>query len=215
MATKLIFIRHGESEANFEHRFTGQSNAFGLTERGHAQAQAAAEWLDGTPVDVITASDLRRAFDTARHLADRRGMEVIPDAGFREIYAGKWEGERFDDLPGLYPEDFGVWLSDIGSAVCTDGESVADLQVRVRAAVERIVRTYPGKTVVIGTHATPIRAMQCIWQNVPLAGMKDVPWVPNASVTTVIYEDDLSWHSVEIGKTAHLAGMETALPKNV
>ena len=215
MATKLIFIRHGESEANFEHRFTGQSNAFGLTERGHAQAQAAAEWLDGTPVDVITASDLRRAFDTARHLADRRGMEVIPDAGFREIYAGKWEGERFDDLPGLYPEDFGVWLSDIGSAVCTDGESVADLQVRVRAAVERIVRTYPGKTVVIGTHATPIRAMQCIWQNVPLSGMKDVPWVPNASVTTVIYEDDLSWHSVEIGKTAHLAGMETALPKNV
>ena len=215
MATKLIFIRHGESEANFEHRFTGQSNAFGLTERGHAQAQAAAEWLDGTPVDVITASDLRRAFDTARHLADRRGMEVIPDAGFREIYAGKWEGERFDDLPGLYPEDFGVWRSDIGSAVCTDGESVADLQVRVRAAVERIVRTYPGKTVVIGTHATPIRAMQCIWQNVPLSGMKDVPWVPNASVTTVIYEEDLSWHSVVIGKTAHLAGMETALPKNV
>ena len=46
MATKLIFIRHGESEANFEHRFTGQSNAFGLTERGHAQAQAAAEWLE-------------------------------------------------------------------------------------------------------------------------------------------------------------------------
>lgn len=215
MATKLIFIRHGESEANFEHRFTGQSNAFGLTERGHAQAQAAAEWLDGTPVDVITASDLRRAFDTAQHLADRRGMEVIPDAGFREIYAGKWEGERFDDLPGLYPEDFGVWLSDIGSAVCTDGESVADLQVRVRAAVERIVRTYPGKTVVIGTHATPIRVMQCIWQNVPLSGMKDVPWVPNASITTVVYEEDLSWHSVEIGKTAHLAGMETALPKNV
>ncbi len=215
MATKLIFIRHGESEANFEHRFTGQSNAFGLTGRGHAQAQAAAESLDGISVDVIVASDLRRAFDTARHLADRRGMEVIPDAGFREIYAGKWEGERFDDLPGLYPEDFGVWLSDIGSAVCTDGESVADLQVRVRAAVEWIVRTYPGKTVVIGTHATPIRAMQCIWQNVPLSGMKDVPWVPNASVTTVIYEEDLSWHSVEIGKTAHLAGMETALPKNV
>ncbi len=215
MATTLIFIRHGESEANYEHRFTGQSNAFGLTERGHMQAQAAAEALTDILVDVIVASDLRRAYDTAKHVADLRGMDVIPDEGFREIFAGKWEGQRFDDLPGLFPEDFGVWLSDIGAAVCTDGESVADLQVRVRAAVERIVRTYPDKTVVIGTHATPIRAMQCIWQNIPLSGMKDVPWVPNASITTVVYEADLSWHSLCIGDTAHLHGMETALPKNV
>ncbi len=215
MATTLIFIRHGESEANYEHRFTGQSNAFGLTERGHAQAQAAAEALDGTPVDVIVASDLRRAYDTAKHVADLRGMEVIPDEGFREIFAGKWEGKRFDDLPGLYPADFGVWLSDIGAAVCTGGESVADLQARVRAAVERTVRMYPGKTVVIGTHATPIRAMQCIWQNVPLSEMKHVPWVPNASMTKVIYEEDLTWHDVVIGDTSHITGMETALPKNV
>ena len=215
MATKLIFIRHGESEANFEHRFTGQSNVFGLTERGHAQAQAAAVWLDGTPIDVIVASDLRRAFDTAKHLADRRGMTVIPNEGFREIFAGAWEGRRFSELPDAYPEDFGVWLADIGSAVCTDGESVRDLQIRVRAAVERTVRAYPGKTVAIGTHATPIRAMQCIWQNVPLSGMKNVPWVPNASVTSVVYEDDMTWHDVIIGQTAHLAGMETALPKNV
>ena len=215
MATTLILIRHGESEANFEHRFTGQSNAFGLTARGHAQAEAAAVWLDGTAVDVIVASDLRRAYDTAKHLADRRGMTVIPDEGFREIFAGAWEGRRFEELPDAYPKDFGVWMNDIGSAVCTDGESVAALQTRVRAAVERIVRTYPGKTVVIGTHATPIRAMQCIWQNVPLSAMKDVPWVPNASVTSVVYEEDMTWHDVRIGQTAHLAGMETSLPQNV
>ncbi|MBR5869867.1 MAG: histidine phosphatase family protein [Clostridia bacterium] len=215
MATTLILIRHGESEANYEHRFTGQSNAFGLTARGHAQAEAAAVWLDGTTVDVIVASDLRRAYDTAKHLADRRGMTVIPDEGFREIFAGAWEGRKFSELPDAYPEDFGVWLDDIGSAVCTDGESVAALQTRVRAAVERIVRTYPGKTVVIGTHATPIRAMQCIWQNVPLCAMKDVPWVPNASVTSVVYEEDMTWHDVRIGQTAHLAGMETSLPQNV
>ena len=57
MATTLIFIRHGESEANYEHRFTGQSNVFDLTERGHAQAQAAAEALNGICVDAIIASD--------------------------------------------------------------------------------------------------------------------------------------------------------------
>ena len=169
MATKLIFLRHGESEANFEHRFTGQSNAFGLTARGHAQAEAAAVYLDGEKLDAIVASDLRRAYDTAMHTANRRGMTVTPDTGVREIFAGAWEGQKFEDLPGLYPEDFGVWMNDIGAAVCTDGEAVADLQMRVRAAVEQIVRTHPGQCVLIGTHATPIRAMQCIWQGVPLS----------------------------------------------
>ena len=215
MATTLIFIRHGESEANFEHRFTGQSNAFGLTARGHAQAEAAAQFLAETPIDVVVASDLRRAFDTAKHVADTRGMEVIPCPGMREIFAGEWEGKRFEDRPVQYPEDFGVWMNDIGHAVCTGGEAVADLRRRVRETVETLVRTYPGKTVCIGTHATPIRVMQCVWNGIPADGMKDVPWVPNASITTVVYEDDLTWHDVVIGQTAHLAGMQTELPKNV
>ncbi len=215
MATTLIFLRHGESEANFEHRFTGQSNVYGLTARGHAQAEAAAVFLDGTLIDAVAASDLRRAWDTACHVAERRGLTVEAVPGMREIFAGAWEGELFADLPALYPEAFGVWLNNIGAAVCTGGEAVADLQVRVRGAVEDIVRAHPGQTVLIGTHATPIRVMQCIWQGIPLSGMKDVPWVPNASLTTVVYEDDLSFHDVRIGETAHLVGMETALPKNV
>ncbi|MBQ8577546.1 MAG: histidine phosphatase family protein [Clostridia bacterium] len=215
MATKLIFVRHGESEANADHRFTGQSNAYALTERGHRQAEAAAKWLDGEPIDAVYASDLRRAYDTALHIAHANNLPVRPDAGFREIFAGAWEGKKFDELPALFPEDFGVWRTDIGRAVCTGGESVADLQKRVRAAVERVVRENPGRTIVIGTHATPIRVMQCIWQNISLSGMKDVPWVPNASITTVLYEPDLSWHDVHIGMTDHLAGMTTALPQNV
>lgn len=215
MATRLILIRHGESEANAEHIFTGQSNAFGLTERGHAQAQAAADHLSGVQIDAVYASDLRRAYDTALHIAKPRGMTVTPDTGFREIFAGEWEGKRFCDLPVMYPDDFGVWMNDIGHAVCTGGESVAELQQRVRRAVEHLVSLYPDKTVCIGTHATPIRVMQCVWQNVPLSGMKDIPWVPNASLTTVVYEPDLSWHDAEIGYAGHLDGMMTRLPKNV
>ncbi len=215
MATKLIFIRHGESEANRDKRFTGQSNAFALTERGHAQAQAAADFLAGEAITAVYASDLRRAYDTACHVAKVHRLSVTPDSGFREIFAGEWEGKRFDDLPTLYPEDFGVWLSDIGRAVCPNGESVAELQARVRVALEHLVRHHPGETVVIGTHATPIRVMQCIWQGVPLSEMKNVPWVPNASITTVIYEPDLSFHDLHIGCIDHLVGMMTELPKNV
>ncbi len=215
MSTTLIFIRHGESEANATGRFTGQSNVFALTERGHAQAEAAAEYFSETIVDAVYASDLRRAYDTALHVAKPHLLPVTPEVGFREIFAGEWEGKRFEDLPVLFPRDFGLWRSDIGASVCTGGESVAELQTRVRAAVERIVRLHPDQTVIIGTHATPIRVMQCIWQGVPLSGMKDIPWVPNASITTVVYEPDLTWHDVHIGFTGHLEGMMTGLPSNV
>lgn len=145
----------------------------------------------------------------------RCNLTVIPDAQFREIYAGQWEGKRYDTLPLLYPRDFGIWRSDIGAAVCTGGESVAEFQQRIRQATEKTVRAYPNKTVVIGTHAVAIRAMQCLWQKLPLSCMKDIPWVANASFTTVIYEDDLTWHSVVIGQTEHLGGNETLPPKTV
>lgn len=217
MATKLIFIRHGESEANAEHRFTGQSNAFGLTARGHAQAEAAGKYLRRETIDAVYASDLRRAYDTACHVArwQERDLSVTANPGFREIFAGAWEGKTFDELPLLYPEDFGVWMHDIGNAVCTGGESVVQLQLRVKAAVEAVVCSHPGQTVCIGTHATPIRVMQCIWNHLPLSEMKTVPWVPNASLTEVIYEEDLSFHDVRVGYADYLSGIMTNLPKNI
>ncbi len=215
MSTTLIFIRHGESEANATGRFTGQSNVFALTERGHAQAEAAARYLQDIRIDAVYASDLRRAHETATHTAVLHALEVIAEPGFREIFAGEWEGKRFEELPLLFPVDFGLWRSDIGASVCTGGESVAALQKRVSETVERVVRTHPDQTVAIATHATPIRVMQCIWQGIPLSGMKDISWVPNASITTVVYEPDLSFHHVKIGCTEHLTGMMTGLPSNV
>ncbi len=215
MATKLILVRHGESEANAEHRFTGQSNRYGLTERGHAQAELTAVLLQDTKIDAIYASDLRRAYETTVHIANKHGMTITEHIGMREIYAGKWEGERFEDLPTLYPDDFSVWKNDIGRAVPTGGESVAALKERVNAAIEEIVRANPGRTVCIGTHATPIRVMQCIWEGRSLDEMKDVPFVPNASVTTVFYEEDLSFHDPCIGQSEHLGVLSTRLPKMV
>lgn len=63
------------------------------------------------------------------------------------------------------------------------------LQARAAAAVGGIAARSLGKTVLIATHAAFLRALLCYWQNVPLEGMKDVPWVPNASVTEVLWRE--------------------------
>ena len=74
--TLLYFIRHGESEANERDAFIGHTD-LDLTRLGHQQAQMAAEYLRAIPADVIYASDLKRAYNTAMHTAEIKGMNVI------------------------------------------------------------------------------------------------------------------------------------------
>lgn len=212
--THFIIVRHGESEGNAHGEFHGQYNS-DLTERGHLQAECTARFVDRYTIDAFYASDIRRAFSTAVHAAARRDMTVLPDKGLREIYAGVWEKMRFDDIAVRYAEAYRVWHEDIGHSRPPEGESVAELAVRVNAAFERLARENDGRTVFVATHATPIRAMRCLWTDGNLDAMKDTPWAPNASVTTAVY--DGAFRLTEYGYAAHLEreGLLTALPKKI
>ena len=213
-ATRLLLIRHGESEANRQHRFAGHSD-FPLSEKGILQAECTADCIaKAYAVDVVYASDLRRAYDTALATARRFSLSVIPCEELREIFAGAWEGLLFDEICVRYPEDYAIWMSDIGRARCTDGEKVSELQSRVIEAISRIAEQNPGKTVVIGTHATPIRATECALRGKPLSEMHTVSWVTNASVTELSYESG-RLSLVSVGEDRHLAKLQTSLPKNV
>lgn len=212
--TTLLLIRHGESQANVEGRFAGHLDA-PLSAKGYAQATITADYLvSHYTVDTVYASDLSRAFDTGKAIADRLNAPVIPDSALREIFAGDWEGTIYDDLPKLFPVSFHTWLTDIGNAVCDAGESVAHLQERVLTALRRIATEHNGQTVVIATHATPIRALQCFCEGNSLSDMKTIPWVSNASVTVVEYENS-TFRLLEVGKDAHLGSQRTAFPKKI
>lgn len=212
--TTLLLVRHGESVANLEDRFAGHWDA-ALTPRGHAQAEKTAEYIaEHYRIDAIYNSSLRRARETAQHLADRLGMPLRPHDGIREIYAGAWEGEKFEKIEADYPEDFFTWINDVGNACCTNGETVAALADRVSAALTEIAAANDGKTLAVVTHATPIRVMQCRWQGFPLAAMQEIPWVSNASVTCAVFENGV-FTLQSVGADSHLAEMRTALPANV
>lgn len=213
--TKLLFIRHGQSASNLDGSFTGSTNV-ALTDLGLRQAATTADYVVRTyAVDAVYASDLQRAFNTGKAVADKLGLPVHPHQGLREIFAGLWEGQPFTYLMTAYPETFaGVWRNDIGNSTCDGGESVAQLMQRVSAAVREIAEANPGKTVVIATHATPVRCMECISQGKTLSEMKDIPWVTNASVTEIHYESGV-FTEVVSSYDKHLAGMVSALPGNV
>ena len=122
--TKMIFVRHGQSEANLLTIFAGHTD-IPLTDLGRHQAENTAQFLKDYSIDAVYASDLLRAMQTAEPTARMHGLEIIPDVRLREIYAGDWEGVTFNDLLTLYPESFGIlWRTDCGRAHPENGESV-------------------------------------------------------------------------------------------
>ena len=212
--TRLVLIRHGHSMANLKRNFAGHTDAE-LSPIGEEQVKKTAQYvMENYKVDKIYASDLKRAYNTGKAIGDLCGIDVIPDANLREIYAGEWEGHAFDYLSETFCEDYGCWKTDIGNACCTGGESVQELAKRIHTELIKLAEENEGKTVVVATHATPIRCIQCLWQGMTFDQMKDIPWATNASVTEAVYENG-KFEFVCLSKDEHLSDIATKVPKNV
>lgn len=213
--TKLILVRHGQSVANFKRIFTGNGD-FPLTELGKQQALAAGKYIKAhEDISAVYASPLSRAYETGSIIAKENGVPIITCEGLMEIYAGEWEGRLFDDIEKEYPESYSVWRNDIGHACPDGGESVKALFERCFSALEKIIEQNPDSTIVLATHATPIRSLSTYWQGIDIDNMKDVPWPLNASLTEVCFEKGRGFFDLRKDLCEHLAGIETALPSNV
>ena len=215
MKTTFLLVRHGESLANKETFFAGQTDV-PLLESGINQATLSAEFVkENYNVDKIYSSDLMRAYSTAQCFSKVLGVEITKDKALREIYAGEWEGKQHSALPALFPEEYGnLWLKHIGKAVTPGGESVKELGERVINTLEKIAKENPEKTVLVATHATPIRATQSIVEYGSVDKMENVPWASNASVTEICYEDG-KWTLVRASIDEHLRGFKTSFAGNI
>lgn len=95
--TRLILVRHGETDWNVEGRYQGHSDV-PLNARGRAQAARLAEALRGSDIRAIYSSDLARARETAEALAHATRLAVQHDPRLREIDQGDWEGMLFLEI---------------------------------------------------------------------------------------------------------------------
>ena len=212
--TRFIITRHGQSIANLNFVFAGQSN-FDLTEQGKAQAEKLAEWVvENYKIDKIYSSDLNRAYQTALPIAEALGLEITRDEALREINAGKWESQPYELIKKEYAADYGVWLNNVGCARCTDGESVKELSERVMKRILELGEAEAGKTVLISTHATPIRALQTLCETGDIKNAKDVAWVANASVSVCEYDKGTLKFTL-CGYNEYLEDLKSKFPSGV
>lgn len=209
---KFIVVRHGHSLSNKEGTYTGQLD-IGLSDEGFAQADALAEYLSSKyTIDFVYASDLCRAFDTADKLAKKINKKVIVEKDFKEMYCGAWQGLTAEQAQKLFPEDFLDWQTNELDGRCTDGEWMSEVKARALNALLKLAKAHDGKTVVIVTHGCVIRNLQSEWLGITYKELKSLPWVTNASVTVVDYDNGL-WDVKETGYDGFLGNMRTAMPK--
>lgn len=204
----FVIVRHGYSRTNKEGKFTGQLDV-PLDEIGVFQAKSTAEYiLNSFKVDAVYSSDLSRAYETVRPIADAIGLTVNKSEKLREVDVGIWQGMLIEDVRREFPESFEAYKTNPGVFAFDGGESFPQFMKRVSCEFDEIANDNEGKTVVVGVHGGVIRALRTVWNNEPCENMKNIPHVPNASITVAEYgKQKIKWY--QIGYTDHLAEKTT------
>ncbi len=157
-ATRIILVRHGETELTQQGRYSGRGDVE-LSDEGQAQAMAAGGRVVGisSDVSVVLTSPLRRCVRTAELIAAQAGnVSVVVVDDLIECDFGEWEGLTFAEVRERWPQEMTTWLEST-SAAPPGGESFQTVAKRVRGAFAQAVESYPGETVVLVSHVSPIK----------------------------------------------------------
>ncbi len=204
-STFLVFARHGETADNASHVFQGQTGK-GLNARGRAQASRLAERLCRVPPDVIVASDLERAVETATIVGRACGLEPILERDLREVDVGAWTGKSHEQIQELYPEEWGAWSAGL-DVRRGGGETYAELANRIERAVVRIVGDHGGKRVLVVSHGGAIKSYVAKILAVSAEGLRALAGVGNCGLTVIEREARGRSRLHAWNDTSHLEGL--------
>jgi 2,3-bisphosphoglycerate-dependent phosphoglycerate mutase len=186
--TRLVAIRHGETDWNVDTRIQGQID-IGLNANGRWQAQRLGQALADERIDAVYSSDLGRALDTARAVAQQAGLTVQTSTALRERAFGVFEGLTFADIEQRFPDQARRWrLRDAGFGP-QGGETLAEFYARAVAAVADLASRHRGQHIAVVTHGGVLDALYRAAARIAL----DAPrtWqVGNASINRLLHGDD-------------------------
>lgn len=147
----IVLCRHGRTAANAARLLQGRSD-LPLDTEGQRQVQAMVAYVTGTfgTPDMVISSPLQRAAQTAEAF----GVEYRVDERWSELDYGQWDGTPLAEVGA---ETWARWRSDVHFAAPA-GETMAELDARVRAACLEVLPHARDQLVVITSHVSPIKA---------------------------------------------------------
>ena len=146
----LILVRHGETEWNAQRRYQGQTNV-PLSGLGRRQAELVAERLAGQKIDAVYASDLGRAWETAKIIAGKSDLEVSPEPRLRELKFGVLEGLTFDEAESRHPQMIAAWLADFNNTP-EGAETIHAFNARIVSLLDDLKGKYDEQTLLLVGH---------------------------------------------------------------
>jgi broad specificity phosphatase PhoE len=158
--TKVILVRHGETIWNSEGRLQGQSN-IPLSDTGLEQAVRVADRLAKETVSAVYASDLGRAAETAKAIAERHLLPVVQTPALREMGFGIWEGRILTELKRDSPEHMRVFNDKPGEFSVANAETFHQVKERAYGALMEAVQKHTGGTIVLVSHGGTLRTILC------------------------------------------------------
>jgi broad specificity phosphatase PhoE len=140
---RLIFVRHGESEANLLHEFSNRGWKYGLTDKGRLQAEILAARLKKFGVTRIYTSPLMRAVQTAEILSHELRASIVQAEALREYDVGIWEGSRDPAGWAEYSDVNEAWmLRGEYKKRMQGGESFEEIRTRFAGWLTELINLY-------------------------------------------------------------------------
>ena len=152
---RLVLVRHGETDGESSVRYHGIGDV-ALSEEGREQMRRASVELNRVPFDLVVASPLQRAWQSAWILGG--GAPVRLEAELREIDFGRWEGRTREEIQESDPDLYEQWQAGSEDFTYPGGESRAELRERVRRGLERLLAA-EARNVLVVAHKGVIRIL--------------------------------------------------------
>jgi probable phosphoglycerate mutase len=185
VTTKILLVRHCAHEL-LDQCLVGRRIDVPLSETGIERSGRLATRLARHPVTHIKSSPRFRALQTARPLALAIRRPILIMREFDEVDFGEWAGRTFDALRN--DPRWHRWNAHRATAVPPGGETMKDLQARVVCGILCVVEAHPNQTVVIVSHAEPIRAAILYFRRIRLNDFASVQVDPG-SLTTLEFQN--------------------------
>ncbi len=202
MTTRVFLLRHAETDANVEGRSQGWRDVL-LNDRGRAQAVLLADRFAGERLAAVVASDATRALDTARPIAERHALSVTVDERLREMHQGDLDGLTDEEMWRDHADFLRRWRDNAVDVRMPGGETLREVQARMRAAFEALAQGYPDASVLVVSHNLASRALLCHALAAPLDVFRRVH-VDVASYAEVEVRLDDWWTVNRLNERCHL-----------
>lgn len=151
--TRLLLVRHGETEHNVLGQISTHTHGSLLSEQGQQQARELAIRLSAVPVAAVYSSPAERAIQTATPLAEPHGLQVIIEERLRELSAGELDGRGDEEAFRILNAALEVWsMGDLTVRIGDSGDVGIDVTQRLRDVLSHVANTHQNETVVLVSH---------------------------------------------------------------